>query len=396
MTVGALTVPRVARVEIVTADNVAVRTGVYRSLAEADAMLRQAHAQNPPPTRRPYDGITFSVTWSDGLRTDDFVVVTPERLDDGKTRGGLLRAKLLRKARVHADGLASSSMPTPEAEAMKATGRDLLRRLEVDALGLNWPRNTTTWQAPSLLPRPADAFRRLGERFANRRQIAHGSSTYPATNSADVRYLVNFISIALGNDLARFEPSTAAAIWNHWRRVVSEVERAILDRGDTDPYPANERLWRDQLPALVAMLEESVVSGGVLRNGRLAFRAVGRRGGPYPDWVQDLRGHSGVYVIREQQADGSTPIVYVGESHADRLHETLTRHFQTWRRWKGFWRGQYGEGHDPGLSYDRDACDAAAIVTPPKHALELESRLIRRLRPRDNLIGQEEVSDVPF
>lgn len=70
-------------------------------------------------------------------------------------------------------------------------------------------------------------------------------------------------------------------------------------------------------------------------------------------------------------------------------------HFH-WRRWKGFWRGQYGEGHDPGLSYDRDVCDAAVIVTPPQHALELESRLIRRLRPRDNVIGQEEVSDVPF
>ena len=62
-------------------------------------------------------------------------------------------------------------------------------------------------------------------------------------------------------------------------------------------------------------------------------------------------------------------------------------HFH-WRRWKGFWRGQYGEGHDPGLSYDRTTAEAAVIITPPQHAYELEMRLIRRLRPRDNLVGQ--------
>ena len=132
-------------------------------------------------------------------------------------------------------------------------------------------------------------------------------------------------------------------------------------------------------------------------NGRLTFRSVGARDEPYPQWVQDLRGHSGVYVIRERQPDGSNPIVYVGESHTGRLHETLTRHFQTWRRWKNFWRGQYAEGHDPGLSHERDACEAAAIATAPRHAIEMEARLIRRLRPRDNLLGQaDEAEAIPF
>jgi hypothetical protein len=103
-----------------------------------------------------------------------------------------------------------------------------------------------------------------------------------------------------------------------------------------------------------------------------------------------------VYVIRERHDDGSSPVVYVGSSSADRLHETLTRHFQAWRRWKGFWSGQYGEGHDPGLTYDRDTCEAAVIVTPARHALELETRLIRRLRSRDNLIGQPAEDEIPF
>jgi hypothetical protein len=43
--------------------------------------------------------------------------------------------------------------------------------------------------------------------------------------------------------------------------------------------------------------------------------------------VRELRGKSGVYVIREIGG----PIVYVGSSIA-RLYDTLTRHLQQWRR----------------------------------------------------------------
>jgi len=61
-----------------------------------------------------------------------------------------------------------------------------------------------------------------------------------------------------------------------------------------------------------------------LRNGTLsAYRTVGGRGEPYPEWVRNLRGESGVYVIRE--IDG--PVVYVGSSVGN-LYETLTRHLQ--------------------------------------------------------------------
>ena len=128
-----------------------------------------------------------------------------------------------------------------------------------------------------------------------------------------------------------------------------------------------------------------------LRNASLSYRSLGRTGEPYPAWVRALRGKSGVYIIRERQRDGSNPIVYVGESHTSRLYQTLTRHFQTWRRAKKFWAGQYGgQGHDPGLTYDRARCTVAVRVLPAERAVDEEARLIVRLRPRDNLVGQPE------
>jgi hypothetical protein len=126
------------------------------------------------------------------------------------------------------------------------------------------------------------------------------------------------------------------------------------------------------------------------RNAALKYRPVGASGEPYPDWVRELDGESGVYIIREIQRDGSHVTVYVGESHAGRLYQTLTRHFQTWRRAKKFWAGQYSGSlsHDPGLTYDRDRVTVAVRVLPADRAIAEEARLIARLRPRDNLLGQ--------
>lgn len=64
------------------------------------------------------------------------------------------------------------------------------------------------------------------------------------------------------------------------------------------------------------------------RNSGITYRPLGKSGEPYPNWVRDLNGKSGVYVIREVARDGSKQIVYVGESHTDRLYNTLTRRFQ--------------------------------------------------------------------
>jgi hypothetical protein len=132
----------------------------------------------------------------------------------------------------------------------------------------------------------------------------------------------------------------------------------------------------------------------VARNGGFVYRAIGAHAEPYPEWVRALKEKAGVYVIRDAE---SREILYVGSS-AGRLYDTLTRHFQTWRRWKGFWKGQYGEGHDPGLTYARDSVEVAVRLTSPAKSLDEEMRLIARLKPRDNLIGQPEQADeeIPF
>ncbi|MEK7316877.1 MAG: hypothetical protein AAB011_11890, partial [Candidatus Eisenbacteria bacterium] len=62
-------------------------------------------------------------------------------------------------------------------------------------------------------------------------------------------------------------------------------------------------------------------------------------------------------------------------------------HFH-WRRRKGWWKGQFAEGHDPGLTYDRARVEVAVRETTAARAIEAEAALIRRLRPRDNLLGQ--------
>src|SRR5215468_1686736 len=81
------------------------------------------------------------------------------------------------------------------------------------------------------------------------------------------------------------------------------------------------------------------------RNGGLSYRPIGRSGESYPAWV----------------------------------------------RAKKFWRGQYGgQDHDPGLTYDRARCTVAVRVLPAERAMDEEARLIARLRPRDNVIGQPE------
>ena len=138
-----------------------------------------------------------------------------------------------------------------------------------------------------------------------------------------------------------------------------------------------------------------------LRNAGLIYRPVGASGDRYPDWIRALDGKSGVYVIKEVQRDGSEQIVYVGESHTGRLYDTLTRHLQTWRRQKKFWRDQFGgQGHDPGLTYPRHRVLVAARVLSPARAMSEETRLIRKLRPRDNLLKQPEDTtsddDLPF
>jgi hypothetical protein len=129
----------------------------------------------------------------------------------------------------------------------------------------------------------------------------------------------------------------------------------------------------------------------------LEFSSVGSTG-DYPAWIRELRGHSGAYVIVEMSRDrGVATVVYVGESHANRLYQTLTRHWQQWRRRKKWWVGQYGRIDAPGTTYVRARSLAAAVLTPPELAIATQNLLIEQLRPRDNVVGQiDELEPAPF
>lgn len=93
----------------------------------------------------------------------------------------------------------------------------------------------------------------------------------------------------------------------------------------------------------------------------------------WPDWVRDLRGKSGVYVIREPAGR----VLYVGESHTGRLKKTLLRHFQAW------------SGKTAGPTYSRGSVEVAVLVTPAGRAVAAQNRLICRLQPRDNTVSPE-------
>jgi len=109
----------------------------------------------------------------------------------------------------------------------------------------------------------------------------------------------------------------------------------------------------------------------------LAYRAIGESG-EYPDFIRSIDGRSGSYVIRDKK---NRQILYVGESHTGRLKKTLLRHFQRWK------------GKTAGNTYKRHLVEVAIRLTPPTTALSAQNNLIKRLKPRDNEIGQPISSD---
>lgn len=131
---------------------------------------------------------------------------------------------------------------------------------------------------------------------------------------------------------------------------------------------------------------------------RLVYRGLGNTSYPYPDWVRELHGKSGVYVIKGVSLF-STTILYVGESHTNRLYETMTRHFQSWRRAKKWWVGGYVvSDNDPGTTYDREACEVAVRFTPANVTVSVavQNELIRKLKPTDNKLGTKPVRPSPL
>jgi hypothetical protein len=137
-----------------------------------------------------------------------------------------------------------------------------------------------------------------------------------------------------------------------------------------DPTPLM-RSWK------VLTDERDVIDARSARRFRprnaLIYRPLGASSEPYPEWVLALRSKAGVYLIRELDE-----LVYIGSSDR-RLYDTLTRHFQTWRRVK-----------EPRWTYDRASCEVAVRVMSPSEAFDEEMRLNHLLQPRDNAIAELE------
>lgn len=127
---------------------------------------------------------------------------------------------------------------------------------------------------------------------------------------------------------------------------------------------------------------------------RLQWASLGRRGDRYPVDLRALDASSGCYILRSV---ATREVLYVGESHDGRLYQTITRHLQQWRRAKRFWVEQYGRPHDPGVTYARASVSLVVLVLPAAQAYEAQARLIRTLKPRDNILEQlPEVDALPF
>jgi excinuclease UvrABC nuclease subunit len=108
----------------------------------------------------------------------------------------------------------------------------------------------------------------------------------------------------------------------------------------------------------------------------LEFRPV-KEGRTVAQWVRELKGRSGVYLIREKTGFlfFSGDVVYIGESHTNRLNTTLLRHFQRWT------------GKTAGATFAVSKVEVAIVRCPASHALTLQNALIEEYRPRLNTVA---------
>lgn len=108
------------------------------------------------------------------------------------------------------------------------------------------------------------------------------------------------------------------------------------------------------------------------------FSPIGHGRGYHP-FLRTLANQSGVYVIFANNDNGKP--LYVGESHTNRLYDTITRHFRSWRidprnDAQGRRRG--------GTTYDRARVTLSVAITAPQDAAAAQFALIQVLNPRDN------------
>ena len=97
----------------------------------------------------------------------------------------------------------------------------------------------------------------------------------------------------------------------------------------------------------------------------------------FAEWMQTARDKSGVYLIR---ANGSGELLYIGESHTDRLKDTITRHFRSWS----------DTAERLHFTFDPAAVTVATIYTAPAAAVEKQNELIQEHAPKFNTNTGEE------
>jgi excinuclease UvrABC nuclease subunit len=105
----------------------------------------------------------------------------------------------------------------------------------------------------------------------------------------------------------------------------------------------------------------------------LEFRPI-KEGRAIAPWVRGLKGRSGCYLIREKNGFlfFSGEVVYIGESHSNRLYSTMLRHFQHWT------------GKTAGQTFPASKVEVAVVRCPASRALALQDSLIEEYRPRLN------------
>ena len=102
----------------------------------------------------------------------------------------------------------------------------------------------------------------------------------------------------------------------------------------------------------------------------LEFRPV-KEGRAVAEWVKALKGKSGVYLVREPGIFGE--VLYLGESHSNRLYSTLLRHFQHWT------------GKTAGATFPASRVEVAVVRCPAARALDLQDAMIAEYRPKFNV-----------
>ncbi len=233
---------------------------------------------------------------------------------------------------VISDGFGS---PRTEPDGRKHVhlGADLMfRRRDVRDLIAVYPPATVNGTKGYFMPDGVPALAASAGVVAHARSTPVGYTVIVRHPSGWATYYTHLSALAVqqGSDVAAGQPvgiiGGSPADGPHLKHLHFELWQRSTRSGVVDPAPylaAWSRVviadWTPGAPAAPIAPTASAP-----RNAGLAYRTVGERGERYPEWLHRARGSSGVYVIRERGG----PIVYVGQSSAGKLYETLTRHFQ--------------------------------------------------------------------